>query len=192
MANPIESELSVHPIPRPAGQGITTKEILMTTHTIADPSGKRITYTEYIVKAGEKTLHQIARDHLYDENRFKEIKEWKNNTSNEITKELKQGQVLLIPPVSDDISTFKLTALEGSNVRSGHGLNFTVFYTAPINTEFHYSKKSLTKDANERLWVEVRSFKDKSNVLHSVGWICVKEGNAHYTAPFIDMGKPTG
>jgi len=164
----------------------------MTTHTVADTSGKRITYTEYVVKAGETTLHQIARDQLYDESRFKEIKEWKNNTVNEVTNKLTQGQVLLIPPVSDDIATFKISALEGSNVRSGHGLNFGVIHIAPINTPFHYSKKSLTKDSNGRLWVEVRTFKDKSNVLHSVGWICVTEGKAHYTTPFVDMGKPTG
>ena len=163
----------------------------MTTHTIADVSGNRITYTEYVVKAGETTLHQIARDQLYDESRFKEIKEWKNNTVNEVTKKLTQGQVLLIPPVSDDIATFKIAALDGSNVRSGQGLNFGVIYIAPINTPFHYSKKSLTEE-NGRLWVEVRTFKDKSNVLHSAGWICVKDGNAHYTTPFIDKGKPTG
>jgi hypothetical protein len=182
-------------MPKLTSRGSVIKETMMTTHTVIDLSGKRITYTEYTVKAGETTLHQIARDHLYDEKRFKEIKEWvkKTETSQEVTKALTPGQVLLIPPISEDIATFKLIALGGSNVRRAHIVNATsLIYTAPIDTPFHYSKKSLTKDSNGLLWVEVRTFKDNKNVLHSVGWICVKEGNAHYTAPPIDMAKATG
>jgi hypothetical protein len=170
----------------------------MTTHTIIDLSGTRITYTEYIVKAGETTLQQIARDQLHDESRFHEIKKWENGTDNKIPDgtTLHQGWVLLLPPVSEDIFTLKLTALEGSYIRNGHGKNFEAITSAPINTPFPYKKNSLTQDSNGLLWVQVNLAPpyniDSHKVAHSVGWLCVKEGNAHYTTPLIDIGKPTG
>lgn len=163
----------------------------MTTHGIPI-NGKTVIFTEYTVKPGETTLHQIARDHLYDESRFNEIKEWKDSTYIVVTKQLVTGQVLLIPPVSDDIETFKVAASLGSNIRSAHDLNASVLSVAPNGTPFHYSKKSLTLDSNKRLWVEVRTFKDTRNVVQKAGWICVTEGTEHYTDPQINAGKPTG
>jgi hypothetical protein len=97
-------------------QDITPKEFMMTTRKI----GQTI-YTEYIVKTGETTLQQIARDQLHDESRFKEIKQWKNNTFNEITTTLQPGWILLLPPVSDTALTFHNTSLGGDNVYSGPG-----------------------------------------------------------------------
>jgi hypothetical protein len=148
---------------------------MMTTRKIGS-----IVYTEYIVKAGETTVQQIARDHLQEEGRFKEIKQWQNNTFNEITTTLQPGWVLLLPPVSDIVLTFRNTSLGGDRVFSGPGLNFSELYTAQINTEFHYKKSSLTSDLNGCLWVRAVS------AGHPEGYICVKKGKAHYTNPVID------
>lgn len=163
----------------------------MATHGIPK-NGVTVIYTEYVVKPGEETRHQIARDHLYDESRFQEILGWKNSTYYEITVKLTPGEVVLYPPVSDDIGIFKITASSGSNIRNGHGLNFNPpIYSAPTNSVFRYSKKSLFVEST-RLWVEVRTFTDAKNIIHSTGWLCVKDGNEHYTNPPIDAGQPTG
>lgn len=156
----------------------------MATKGIPDKNGKTIIYTFYTVKAGEKTLHQIARDQLYDEGRFKEIMEWKDPLHLEVTKELVPNQILLIPPVSADIGSFTITA--DADVRSGSYLEASLIYKAVMkdNTLFHYSKKTLTLDSNGRMWVQVRTVK-VGNVIHTVGWMCVKHGQTYFTNPQI-------
>jgi hypothetical protein len=150
--------------------------------------------TKYKVKAGETTVKQIARDHLHDESRFKEILQVKNGVlAYPDENNLHPNDELLLPPVFaavEESATIKLTALTGSFIRSGHSMDSSQISAAPINTPFNYKKSSITKDSNGRVWVEVNLFapynKDKSSVTHPTGWICVKEGQAHYTDPKID------
>jgi hypothetical protein len=126
---------------------------MMTTRKIG-----QITYTEYIVKAGETTVQQIARDQLHNESRYKEIKQWKNNTFNEITTTLQPGWVLLLPPVAatEAILKFHNTSLGGDPVYSeARSDSSKIIYTAQINTEFQYKKSTLTRDSNGRLWVKL-------------------------------------
>lgn len=153
-------------------------------------------YMEYIVQAGETTRHQMALDHLHDSTRFGEIMEWKNNNVVEITTTLHTGQVVLIPYAPSDMASFELTTSDGSNIRKKPVITAEHFlYLAPNKTQFLYDKKSLTVDAAGLLWVKVYlvpHYKDKLNVLHSVGWICVKQGNIHYTNPAINKGVATG
>jgi hypothetical protein len=148
--------------------------------------------TKYTVKTGETTVKQIARDHLHDESRFKEIFCLKSNIlAYPDETNLQPGLVLLLPPVfvsppvPEELATFTNVSLDGNFVRSGAGIQYPELYHAKIGTKFTYKKSSLTKDSGENLWVRATS------AGQTEGYICVrfKENNGHlthYTNPPID------
>lgn len=140
--------------------------------------------TKYKVKAGETTVKQIARDHLHDENRFKEILTIKNGIlAYPDENNLHPNDELLLPPVFasvEESATLRITAF-GVEVRSKNDMGASTISKPAIGDSFNYRKSSITKDSNNRVWVEVAL---KSGT-PSTGWICVKDGQAYCTDPKI-------
>jgi hypothetical protein len=140
--------------------------------------------TKYKVKAGETTVKQIARDHLHDESRFKEILTVKNGQlAFPDENNLHPNDELLLPPVfasAEESATLKITAF-GVEVRSAHDMGASTISKPAMGDSFNYKKSSITKDSNNRVWVEVTL---KSGT-PSTGWICVKDGQSYCTDPKI-------
>lgn len=160
---------------------------LTTSIVLALPTKK------YTVQKGETTVKQIAKDHLHDEGRFKEIFCLKNNIlAYPDETNLQPGLVLLLPPVfgspsvSEALTPFTNVSLEGNYVRKGAGVEYDPpLYHAKTNTKFTYKKSTLTKDSKGNLWVIATSDGRPE------GYICVRfkqtNGNlTYYTNPKID------
>jgi hypothetical protein len=156
-------------------------------------NGKRTVYTEYKLQPGDrgKTLKQIAREQLYDENLFTLILKKRDDPTKQpiweeiVTKDnLDPNWTLLLPP--SEYATFTLR--DKANVRRTPKLESgNIHFEGQVGVAFVYKKSSATKDANGMLWVDI----SKSNTIpnkdaNATYWVCVKEGNIHHTAPQIN------
>lgn len=158
-------------------------------------AGKKVYYTVYKLLPADKgkTLKQIAREQLYDENLYTGILRWLDtalpNGDHEqaISDKDHPGSdwTLLLPP--SDFA--KLTLSDKQNVRKSHKEeNNNISYVADAKREFIYKKSTIHKE-NGAVWVDV----SKTGELHveaghvsPPAWIRVTEGTIHHTIPSID------
>lgn len=139
--------------------------------------------TKYKVKAGETTAAQIARNHLHDESRVKEIYMVIKGILSYPPEKLNPNDELLLPPVFasvEESATLRITAF-GVEVRSKPDMGAGAISKPAIGDSFNYKKSSITKDSNNRVWVQVTL----KTGTPSTGWLCVKDGNSYCTDPKI-------
>ena len=163
--------------------------------------GVLVTYVEFKLQPSEfnKSLKQIAREQLNNENRYVDILYMVRPVDNTGTwyAEIPQPKdrfdpnwTLLLPdvpkatPPTSDLGTFKVIqktyVRKSPKVETGNINNETI-----IGTVYTYKKSSKFTDAGGLVWVDVTSTNLPNKVNGVTYWVCVREGNISHTDPLI-------
>jgi hypothetical protein len=172
-----------------------------TTHTITFGT-TRIRYTEFKLGAADlnKSLKQIAREQLGDENLYTQILK-KRETGDPIWEEIKDKDrydpkwTLLLPPAksfppspppqppSTSFGTFKVN--KNVNVRTSPRVEAgNIFKEFPLGTVYKYRLDSV-RNENGMVWVDVTESNLGNKVPGATYWMCVREGSIYHTDPKI-------
>lgn len=172
-----------------------------TTHTIIIGT-TRLKYTEFKLGAADqnKSLKQIAREQLGDENLFAQILKKRDNPKpNEpiweeivLKDRFDPKSTLLLPPgksttppqpPASGLGTFKVN--KKVNVRTSPKVEAgNIFKEFPQETVYKYKLNSV-RNENGMVWVDVTESNLGNKVPGATYWMCVREGSIYHTDPKI-------
>lgn len=173
----------------------------MPTHTIFIGM-TRLKYTEFKLGATDqnKSLKQIAREQLGDENLYTQILKKRDNPKpNEpiweeivLKDRFDPKWTLLLPPgksttpsqpPASSFGTFKV--IKKVNVRTSPRVEAgNIFKEFPQETVYKYKLNSVCNE-NGMVWVDVTESNLGNKVPGATYWMCVREGSIYHTDPNI-------